>query len=250
MGLGKLVFFILLLTLHLFRHFGGHKWINSFMISLGQKKNIDLRIDSPYPSITQLNYEQEWKLKSQWIDLAIMGLCFLLYNKSSTLIYIEIQKYGIPYLLLSFFILLFLQDTYFYFTHRMLHIPFLYKKIHQVHHKSKAPSTNAAFSHHPAEKFIELLFYPLIILIIPLHPGALITFLTYSTITNFIGHSGFEIRKIPSIGKHHNKYMATTVFHEMHHRYPNKNFGLYLTFWDRLLSSTDKKYEGRLSNNL
>jgi sterol desaturase/sphingolipid hydroxylase (fatty acid hydroxylase superfamily) len=45
-------------------------------------------------------------------------------------------------------------DTAFYHTHRMLHIPFLYKNVHKVHHEWTAPVAAAGYYFHPIEYLI------------------------------------------------------------------------------------------------
>jgi lathosterol oxidase len=80
-------------------------------------------------------------------------------------VYLDITEYGIPYLFFSFLWLILLHDTWFYWIHRMMHHPLLYKKIHLIHHKSTNPSPFAAFAFHPLEAIVEALIFPLL----PLH---------------------------------------------------------------------------------
>jgi sterol desaturase/sphingolipid hydroxylase (fatty acid hydroxylase superfamily) len=58
---------------------------------------------------------------------------------------------GWIYYFAVFPILLFLHDTYFYWAHRMMHLPWFYKKVHRVHHQSTNPSPWAAYAFHPWE---------------------------------------------------------------------------------------------------
>ena len=55
------------------------------------------------------------------------------------------------YLPLSAVIYLFVQDTWFYFTHRAMHHPALFKHTHAGHHRSVQPTPWASFSFDPIE---------------------------------------------------------------------------------------------------
>ena len=48
-----------------------------------------------------------------------------------------------------------LHDTYFYWAHRAMHHPKIYRHVHLVHHLSQNPSPWAAFAFHPFEAVIE-----------------------------------------------------------------------------------------------
>ncbi len=46
-------------------------------------------------------------------------------------------------------------DFYFYWIHRWMHAPALYRFFHEVHHRSFNPTPGAAFSFHPLEVLLE-----------------------------------------------------------------------------------------------
>jgi len=66
-------------------------------------------------------------------------------------IYSDPHAFGAPYLLLSGLILLLAHDTWFYWTHRLLHSAWLFRWAHRTHHLSIAPTPWAAYSFAPAE---------------------------------------------------------------------------------------------------
>jgi sterol desaturase/sphingolipid hydroxylase (fatty acid hydroxylase superfamily) len=130
-----------------------------------------------------------------------------------------------------------MHDTYFYWTHRLMHIPWLFRWIHATHHRSTNPTPWAAFSFHPGEAIIEAGIIVLIVITIPCHPWAIGVFLLYMTTITVMGHLGYEIfpsrfRK-SSIGQLQN----TATNHDVHHRHSRYNYGLYFTFWDRLMGT-------------
>ncbi len=157
-------------------------------------------------------------------------------------IYKDINEYGIAYFIFSIIFLFFLHDTYFYWTHRLIHHPVLFKYVHLVHHKSNNPSPFAAFSFHPLEAIIQSGILSLAILLLPLHTLAIFIFLTFSFIMNVLGHIGFEFY-FKGFTKHTFFWWNnTSTHHNMHHRFVNWNFGLYFNIWDRLMKTNHPQY--------
>ena len=63
------------------------------------------------------------------------------------------------------------------------------------------------------------------------------------TLYNVYGHLGFEIYP-KGLNKHWlGRWMNTSVNHNMHHQFFKGNYGLYFTFWDRVMNTLDKDYE-------
>ena len=63
------------------------------------------------------------------------------------------------------------------------------------------------------------------------------------TLYNVYGHLGFEIYP-KGLNKHWlGRWMNTSVNHNMHHQFFKGNYGLYFTFWDRMMNTLDKDYE-------
>ena len=58
-----------------------------------------------------------------------------------------------------------------------------------------------------------------------------------------MGHLGYEI--FPKGMNRHwlGKWINTSVNHNMHHKYFHGNYGLYFTFWDRLMGTTRSDYD-------
>lgn len=159
-----------------------------------------------------------------------------------TQIYLEISVYGWGYWFLSIGLMLIIHDTYFYWTHRLMHHPKLFKHTHLVHHQSHNPSPWAALSFHPIEGFIEASVIFVITILIPTTPTAILAFLVIMMVYNVYGHIGYEL--FPKGTDKHwlGKWFNTSVNHNMHHKYSSHNYGLYFTFWDKLMGSTHPKY--------
>lgn len=133
-----------------------------------------------------------------------------------------------------FFILVFLQDAYFYWTHRLLHLPRFYRPYHEAHHQSRQPTAWTSFSFHPVEAFMQALFLPVVLYFMPVHLITVASFLFIMTFFGITNHLGFEIfpksfvRSAPII---------TATHHQVHHQYYGSNFGLFFTTWDKWMGT-------------
>ena len=109
------------------------------------------------------------------ITLAIFSMVGVLVIASPlhqfNLVYDEIATYGWGYWGLSIVLMIFLHDTYFYWMHRFMHHPKLFKYFHLIHHKSTNPSPWAAYAFHPLEAVIEASIIFLIVLVDSLSPN-------------------------------------------------------------------------------
>jgi lathosterol oxidase len=158
-------------------------------------------------------------------------------------VYKDINKYGIAYYVLTFFWMFFLHDTWFYFIHRAMHHPWLFKHVHLIHHRSTNPSPWTAYAFHPLEAVLESAILPIIAFTLPVHVSAIIFFFLFQIAFNVYGHLGFEI--LPK-GFHKSKlgkWMNTSTAHNLHHHKFNGNYGLYTLFWDRLFGTVREDYD-------
>lgn len=96
---------------------------------------------------------------------------------------------------ISFILLLLLipafRDLHFYLTHRFLHIPFVYKHVHKLHHHNTNPGPWSGLAMHPIE---HLLYFSgvLIHFLIPAHPIHILFQLVHAGLSPAAGHSGFD----------------------------------------------------------
>ncbi len=159
-----------------------------------------------------------------------------------TLLYKQWNEYGTAYGILSFFLLILLHDTYFYWTHRAMHHPKLFKLFHLVHHKSTNPSPWAAFAFQPTEAFVEAGILILAAFVLPLHGYVILAFLVFMTIYNVYGHLGWEL--YPAHFNRHflARWLNTSVNHNQHHQYFKGNYGLYFRWWDEWMGTTRSDY--------
>lgn len=161
----------------------------------------------------------------------------LFWDLGCSQIYLKFDHHGFFYLPLSFIIYAFVHEIYFYFTHVWMHKPRVFRRIHHIHHLSNPTSPWASFSFHPYECVIHALFLPLMVLVIPIHPVVLISYLTFMTITAIFNHLGFEILPYKFLNQH----FISGTHHGLHHKYYNGNYGLYFCFIDRWMKTEINK---------
>lgn len=158
-------------------------------------------------------------------------------TRDFTRVYTDVGDYGVPYLIFSFVFLVLVNDTYFYWMHRLIHHPKLFRRIHAVHHESRSPNPMTAYSFSLAEGVLEFIWVWPIVLLMPVHELTLAAFGVFALILNIVGHLGFEI--YPEWTKDHAvlKWLNRPTYHDEHHRLSRGNYGLYFTFWDRWMGT-------------
>lgn len=183
---------------------------------------------------------------STFLVFAIMDV-FLLYSESKgyTKLYFDISDYGYVWLGVSFFLVLFIDDMFFYWSHRAMHLPRFYKFFHKVHHESTDPSPLTAFAFHPSEAIIENMMHFVLPFLLPLHFGTIIAWQIFSMLNNVLAHLGYEIYpkiwvKLPIM-----QFKTASTHHNMHHQLFNGNYALYFTWWDKWMGTEFKDYESR-----
>lgn len=156
--------------------------------------------------------------------------------------YEDVAEHGVAWLVSSVLVLIVLQDAYFYWTHRAMHHPRLYACFHRAHHEARLASPFTSYAFALPEALVHALFVPLVWLVIPLHELAVFAFLLFMIVRNVIGHLSIEL--MPSGFTRHPLFgwSTTTTHHALHHAHAGFDFGLYSTFWDRLMGTTHPRY--------
>ena len=171
---------------------------------------------------------------------------FLIRNENIrpfTTYYTDLNEWGIAYLILAFPLMLFMHDTYFYWVHRLIHHPRIFKYVHLLHHRSTNPSPWAAYAFHPLEAIFEVGIVVIFLFTIPMHKIHFFLFFLFMIIYNVYGHTGWEF--YPKGFNRHwlGKWINTSVNHNQHHQYFKGNYGLYFLFWDRWMGTIREDYD-------
>lgn len=152
---------------------------------------------------------------------------------------------GAARLFLEFGAMVLLHDAYFYWLHRFMHRPRLFRRVHSLHHKSKTPTPWAAYAFAPTEALLEAAILPLLVLVLPVHEVTVLLFVTHMILRNVIGHAGVELFPCWWLHAPLLRHVTTTTHHDLHHSHGNCNFGLYFTWWDRWMGTEHPDYEAR-----
>jgi len=142
----------------------------------------------------QIAREIAWSLASAFIYGIPAGIVAWGWQAHGwTKIYSDVNAYPLWYLPLSIIVYLAAHDTWFYWTHRWMHRPRLFRAAHAVHHASRPPTAWAAMSFHPWEALTGAVVIPALVLLVPIHVGALFVVLTIMTIMGVSNHMGWEM---------------------------------------------------------
>ncbi len=209
---------------------------------LFKKHFIHRFIQKTFPEKEKLWFEFRYSI-STVIIFALIGVGVVTARENGfTQMYEDVELFGWGYIFISFCIMALFHDFYFYWTHRWMHQPKIYKYVHRVHHHSTNPSPWAAYSFHPLEAIVQALVLPILIFTVPLHYLTVFSFLIYMIVRNVWGHIGFEFFPKGFTKNKWLKWHTTTTHHNMHHEFFNCNYGLYFSWWDDLMKTTHDQY--------
>ena len=208
---------------------------------LNDKKYAAKRLSSFKTPPDQTKKEIIYSLKSSFVFALVGTGTYWLWQEGYTSIYTDFEAYSLWYLPLSFILYSVLHETYYYWVHRAMHHKSIYRHVHRAHHSSIVPSPWTAFSFHPWEALIEALILPVLLLLIPIHPVVLGSYLILMTISSVINHLDIEIYPLFLQRSRFGKLLIGATHHHYHHSEFNTNYGLYYTFWDQWMGTESNK---------
>ncbi len=156
-------------------------------------------------------------------------------------------EWGVGWSIASLVLMVIAHDAYFYWSHRLMHDPRLFRRMHRRHHRSHNPSPFTAYSFDIAEAAIMASFVPLWMITAPTPWAVLGLFMLHQIVRNTLGHSGYELMPATSSGKPLVGFLTTTTHHDLHHSEAGWNYGLYFTWWDRLMGTEHPDYLERFA---
>jgi Sterol desaturase len=144
-----------------------------------------------------------------------MGLLFVTSHAGSASSYrVEAVLPSATELVRDVLISVLLREAMFYYSHRLLHLPYFYRRIHKKHHKFTAPIALAAQFAHPLEQiFANALPISLPPQLLQSHVLTFWIFLAWELFNTATVHNGYDF--------FHNK----AKMHDLHHEQFNLNYG-------------------------
>lgn len=156
-------------------------------------------------------------------------LQYLLYNEYYGYMYYQWDEYGILYLSLSGLLFVFLMDTAIYWLHRLLHLPYLYKKIHYIHHQYHPITSYAASALDPVDLIVTVIIagtLPLLILPLYVDLHMILIWITFTW--------GIYVHNSRAKGV---SFLYDAVDHRVHHTTGRYNYALFTRFWDTVCAT-------------
>lgn len=159
--------------------------------------------------------------------------------------YSDVGDYGWGYLAFSVALLALFHDSYFYWTHRLMHHPRLFRRFHALHHRSVNPTPFTAYSFNPTEAAVNFMAVPIFCALVPMHDLATVIYMWLMIVRNALGHCGYELMPRGWTRNPWLNWSTTITHHDMHHEKMTGNFGLYFTWWDKWMGTEHADYHAR-----
>ena len=232
-----LIFFAILLV----RYFATAGFFYSYYSKTKRNKTVHKILSQRPLKKEQVKKEISWSIISSAIFAFFGAVTYWLYLHGFTSMYTNLSQYSYWYLPLSLFLMMIIHETYYYWLHRLMHIPKIYKIVHKVHHNSLSSTPWTAFSFHPWESILEALIVPLILILVPVHIYVLLFYLIFMTFSSVVNHLDIEIYPESFRNSQFGKLWIDATHHHFHHKEFTTNYGLYFTFWDKLMGTESRK---------
>ena len=209
----------------------------------GRRSLDHFKIQPHWPRPGQVRSEVAWSMLSMAVFTVVATLLYVAWQLELTpLLYTDIGEYGWGYFWLSVVLMVLIHDAWFYWTHRFMHLPWIFRHIHARHHRSRTPTPWSTHAFHPLEAVVEISILPVIVFTMPAHPAAILVFIVILKAYNTVGHMGYEL--FPRAFARHRlfEWSNSTTHHDMHHSHVGGHFGLYFNVWDRLMGTNLPDY--------
>jgi lathosterol oxidase len=196
------------------------------------------RLNRDRPMRSLINQEIRLSLLSSALFAAPAAAGAVSFMHGGTKIYTDWSAYGgLPYMLLSVFIYLVVQDSYYYWAHRLMHHPHLFRWTHAGHHRSRQPTPFASFAFDPAEAALTGWVLPAMVFVVPIHLALVMGLLFLMSVVAVFNHSGWEILPRWLVSGPVGGQLISATHHSYHHTRFDRNFGLYFRLWDKLMGT-------------
>lgn len=190
----------------------------------------------------QIGREIAYSLSTVALFAANGSMIWLLHRAGHLKLYDDIGAKGWAWWAFSLVSIVVAHDAYFYWTHRLLHQPRLFRWVHARHHASVHPTPWATYAFHPLDAMVQAAFLPLYLLFAPTHASVIGLFLLHMVVRNAVGHCAHELLPWRATRRGWLRWITPVSHHHFHHARNRGNFGLYFTWWDRWCDTEDGDY--------
>lgn len=208
-----------------------------------RKRVAHRKIQPRFPAAKDYQREIGYSLLTIVIFAAFPVVLLLTPLQRYTQYYRDIHAHSMLYFWLALPLIFIIQDAYFYWMHRLMHHPKLFRLFHLVHHKSTNPTPWAAMAFHPLEAVAEGGIFALLLFIMPIHMLHIVIFFAVMLVYNVYGHLGWGLYP-KGFTKHPvGRWINTSVNHNQHNQYFKGNYALYFLWWDRWMGTIHADYD-------
>lgn len=213
---------------------GLHLWFYTFTAQ-GRKLKFDARDlarnNGTYTFRNQVLDNMFWTLAS---GVTVWTMFEVLYFWAAANGYVPALAFADnPVWFAAWFVLIPIWSSFhFYWIHRALHWPPLYRLAHALHHRNVNIGPWTGISMHPVE---HLLYYSSVLIhfVVPSNPVHVLFHLYAQSLNPPFSHSGFE----GIVTGDRKRVAAGDFFHQLHHRYFECNYGTAEVPWDVVFGS-------------
>jgi Delta7-sterol 5-desaturase len=181
-------------------------------------------------------------LLTMCVGAATSAIIIVAGERGMTKVYMDVGDHSIWWAIGTLPIMLVLNDTVFYWVHRLLHIKKLYPLVHNEHHKSVTVNPFTSLSFHVIEAILLTMWIVPVSLIMPIYAPALGLLQLYGLWDNIKGHMGYEL--FPSwFNRSPLRFLTTSTYHDLHHTKFRGNYALHFRWWDWIMGTENPAYE-------
>jgi lathosterol oxidase len=152
-------------------------------------------------------------------------------------LYFRPLEHGVPWLVTSALTTYVFIDAGLYYSHRFLHRPWWFKRVHRWHHRYTAPIIFTTTAVHPFEFLVFQAFVLLPAVVVPVHWAVYVAVVAYTYLVGMIDHSGVIVGwPLP--------LHSGNRFHDDHHVHFHCNYGHHTQIFD-LVHGTIRRVDRR-----
>ena len=124
-----------------------------------------------------------------------------------------------------------ISDAWFYWFHRAMHHPRVYKYVHALHHRSLDVNPFTSTSFHVVESVLLTIWILPLVVVLPISMTALGIVQALGTMNNLKSHLGYELFPRFFSKKFPFNIFVTATNHSLHHTQYDGNYGLFFRFF-------------------
>ncbi|GJI97276.1 hypothetical protein RugamoR57_39940 [Duganella caerulea] len=175
----------------------------------------------------------------------VMPVAFALGLGRHVNFYQSVHAYGRGwgFIALMVVLMMLIQDTWFYWTHRLMHHRRLFRWVHRTHHRSTNTGPLSTYSISPLEAVIDSGGSIVILLLLPVTFWSVLIFSWINTIYAVYTHLGYELFPRPMSTHWLGRWINTSTAHNTHHARGRYNYSWYFLFWDRMMGTLSPDYD-------